>query len=245
MMLKHKVAVIYGAGGAIGGAVARAFAREGARLFLTGRHRAAVEAVASEIVSAGGSAEAAEVDALDENAVDTHLRSMIGKAGRVDISFNAIGVPDATILGVPLAELDAERFSLPIIAYTMSYFLTARTAARHMIPNGWGVIMTVTALPARGAHSRPVMRARASGHSRRRSAATRHPGDQHDEGSLRHQGQGIGHDLGSVHRVPRRHDSPATGHDARRGGERGGVHGVRQRERDDGNDRQPDDGQRG
>jgi NAD(P)-dependent dehydrogenase (short-subunit alcohol dehydrogenase family) len=149
MMLKHKVAVIYGAGGAIGGAVARAFAREGARLFLTGRHRAAVEAVASEIVSAGGSAEAAEVDALDENAVDTHLRSMIGKAGRVDISFNAIGVPDATILGVPLAELDAERFSLPIIAYTMSYFLTARTAARHMIPNGWGVIMTVTALPAR------------------------------------------------------------------------------------------------
>jgi NAD(P)-dependent dehydrogenase (short-subunit alcohol dehydrogenase family) len=149
MMLKEKVAVIYGAGGAIGGAVARAFACEGARLFLTGRHKAAVEAVASEIISAGGSAEAAEVDALDEDAVDTHLRSMISKAGRVDISFNAIGVPDATILGVPLAELDAERFSLPIIAYTTSYFLTSRAAARHMIPNRSGVIMTVTALPAR------------------------------------------------------------------------------------------------
>ena len=47
MMLKDKVAVIYGAGGAIGGAVARGFAAEGARLFLTGRHRAAVEAVAA------------------------------------------------------------------------------------------------------------------------------------------------------------------------------------------------------
>ena len=79
MMLKDKVAVIYGAGGAIGGAVARAFAREGAKLFLTGRRRAPVEAVAKDIVSAGGSAEAAEVDALDEQAVDEHLRSVIDR----------------------------------------------------------------------------------------------------------------------------------------------------------------------
>jgi NAD(P)-dependent dehydrogenase (short-subunit alcohol dehydrogenase family) len=51
-MLQNKIAVIYGAGGAIGGAVARAFARDGARLFLTGRLRAPVEAVARDIVSA-------------------------------------------------------------------------------------------------------------------------------------------------------------------------------------------------
>lgn len=63
--LKDKVAVIYGAAGAMGGAVARSFARDGARLFLTGHRRAAVEAVAKDIVSSGGSAEAAEVDALD------------------------------------------------------------------------------------------------------------------------------------------------------------------------------------
>ena len=100
--------MIYGAGGAIGGAVARAFAGEGARVFLTGRLRAPVEAVAKDIVSAGGSAEAAEVDALDEQAVDRHLQSVVDKAGRVDISFNAVGIPDAKILGVPLAELDAE-----------------------------------------------------------------------------------------------------------------------------------------
>ena len=149
MILDDKVAVIYGAGGAIGGAVARAFAGEGAALFLTGRHRTPVEIVAKDIASVGGSAEAAEVDALDEQAVDRHLQSVIDKAGRVDISFNAIGIPDATIVGVPLTELDARQFSLPITAYTTSYFLTARLAARHMIPAKSGVIMTVTALPAR------------------------------------------------------------------------------------------------
>jgi NAD(P)-dependent dehydrogenase (short-subunit alcohol dehydrogenase family) len=149
MMLKDKVAVIYGAGGAIGGAVARAFAQEGAELFLTGRLRAPVEAVAKDIVSAGGSAEAAEVDALDEQAVDRHLQSMIDKAGRVDISFNAVGISDASVLGVPLVELDVEQFSLPITSYTRSYFLTARLAARRMVPNKSGVIMTVTTLHSR------------------------------------------------------------------------------------------------
>jgi NAD(P)-dependent dehydrogenase (short-subunit alcohol dehydrogenase family) len=149
MMLKDNVAVIYGAGGAIGGAVARAFAREGANVFLTGRHLAPVEAVAKDLVAAGGSAEAAEVDALDEQAVDQHLQSMIDKAGRVDISFNAVGIPDTRILGVPLVELDVERFSLPITAYTRSYFVTARLAARRMVANRSGVIMTVTAIPSR------------------------------------------------------------------------------------------------
>jgi NAD(P)-dependent dehydrogenase (short-subunit alcohol dehydrogenase family) len=149
MMLNNKVAVIYGAGGAIGSAVARAFAREGAKVFLTGRLRPPVEAVAKEIVSAGGSAEAAEVDALDEQAVDEHLQSVIEKAGRVDISFNAVAIPDTTILGVPLVEQDVEQFSLPITTYTRSYFLTARLAARHMLPKKSGVIMTVTTLHSR------------------------------------------------------------------------------------------------
>src|SRR5262245_37703846 len=133
MILKNKVAVIYGAGGAVGGAVARAFAREGARLFLTGRRRAPVEVVAREVVSAGGSAEAAEVDALDQRAVDRHLQSVIEKGGRVDISFNAVGIPGTEFLGVPLVDLDVERFSLPIATHTRSYFLIARLAARRMV----------------------------------------------------------------------------------------------------------------
>ena len=148
-LLKDKVAVIYGAGGAVGGALARAFASEGAELFLTGRKPGPVQAVAEEIVAAGGSAEAAGVDALDEQAVDEHLQSVVDKAGRVDISFNAVGIPDTDIVGVPLVELDLEQFSLPITAYTTSYFLTARLAAQRMVPNKSGVIMTVTALPSR------------------------------------------------------------------------------------------------
>ena len=149
MLLKDKVAVIYGAGGGIGGAVARAFASEGANVFLTGRSSAPVELVTKEIVAAGGSAEAAEVDALDERAVDEHLRSAVDSAGRLDISFNAVGIPNANILGVPLADLDAEYFALPITTLVTSYFLTARLAARHMVAQKSGVIMTVTAAHAR------------------------------------------------------------------------------------------------
>jgi NAD(P)-dependent dehydrogenase (short-subunit alcohol dehydrogenase family) len=149
MMLKNKVAVIYGAGGGIGGAVARAFSSEGAKVFLTGHHRPPVEVVARELVSAGGNADAAEVDALDEQAVDQHLQSVIDEVGRVDISFNAVGFPNARILGVPLIELDVEQFSVPIATYLRSYFLTARLAARRMVANKSGVIMAVTALHSR------------------------------------------------------------------------------------------------
>jgi NAD(P)-dependent dehydrogenase (short-subunit alcohol dehydrogenase family) len=150
MLLKDKVAVVYGAGGAIGGAVARAFADEGARLYLTGHHREPVETVAKDIVAAGGFAEVAQIDALDEQAVDGHLHYVIGMvAGRVDISFNAVGIPNTQSVGVPLAQLTTGQFCLPITAYATSYFLTARAAARHMIPNRSGVIMTVTALHSR------------------------------------------------------------------------------------------------
>ena len=149
MTLTDKVAVIYGAGGGIGSAVARTFAREGAQVFLTGRHLPPVEIVAKQIVADGRSADASEVDALDEQAVDDHLRSVVEEAGRVDISFNAVGIPNAGILGIPLVDLDVERFFVPITSSVRSYFLTARLAARRMVANRSGVIMTVTATHAR------------------------------------------------------------------------------------------------
>jgi NAD(P)-dependent dehydrogenase (short-subunit alcohol dehydrogenase family) len=262
MLLKDKVAVIYGAGGAVGGAVARAFASEGAKLFLTGRLRAPVEAVAQDISSAGGSAKAAGVDALDEQAVDKHLQSVIDKAGRVDISFDAVGIRSTKLLGVPLVELDLEQFSLPITTYTTSYFVTARLAARHMIPNKSGVIMTVTTLQSRtgfptaggfgpamaakgGTHSRAIRGARTTGHSRCRSATPGHPGVRLAQGSLRATRQGIGNDLGTIPRVGRKQDPHTPALDARGPGKHGGLHGFRQGERDDGNDRQPVHGEPG
>jgi NAD(P)-dependent dehydrogenase (short-subunit alcohol dehydrogenase family) len=144
MLLENKTAVIYAAGGAIGGAVARAFAREGARLFLTGRTVAKIDAVAEEIVAAGGVAETAQVDALDERAVEEHLDAV----GGVDVSFNAIG-PGPAPDRVPLTELAGDAFARPIAFYTRANFITATAAARRMRGRGSGVIVTLTALPGR------------------------------------------------------------------------------------------------
>ena len=93
MMLKDKVAVIYGATGAIGSTAAHAFAREGARVFLTGRSTSKLNKVAQEISSASLSPEVAEVDALDEQGVNDHLEKTFEKTGHIDISFNAFGIP--------------------------------------------------------------------------------------------------------------------------------------------------------
>lgn len=149
MLLENKNAVVYGAGGAIGGAVARAFAREGASVFLTGRTLDKVEAVAGEIRAAGGIAEAAEVDALDEQAVEDHADAVAQTAGGIDVSFNAIGIPQQGVQGIPMVDLSPEDFGLPIRTYTTAQFLTARAAARRMVEKGSGVILTLTATPAR------------------------------------------------------------------------------------------------
>jgi 3-oxoacyl-[acyl-carrier protein] reductase len=137
MLLEDKNAVIYGGGGSIGGAVAKAFAREGARVFLAGRTQARLEAVAEEIRAADGTAETAEVDALDEAAVDAHADAI---RGGIDISFNVIGLND--VQGTPLAEMALADFMAPIETALRSQFLTTRAAARHMIPRRSGVILT-------------------------------------------------------------------------------------------------------
>jgi NAD(P)-dependent dehydrogenase (short-subunit alcohol dehydrogenase family) len=149
MMLKDKVALIYGAGGDVGGAVARAFAREGAKLFLSGRNLPKVEAVATDIIGRGGLAEAAQVDALDEQAVEEYVGAVAAKAGAIDISFCAIAISKALPQRVPLLELPAEEFALPIATYAQAHFLTARSAARRMVARRSGVILTITATPSR------------------------------------------------------------------------------------------------
>ena len=129
-MLQGKTAVIYGGGGSIGGAVARAFAREGARVHLTGRTLASVQPLAEEI-----GAEAAEVDALDEGAIDAHADAI----GALDISFNAITHGD--VQGTPMHEMDVEDYLRPVATAVRTTFLTMRAAARRMIPNGGGTIL--------------------------------------------------------------------------------------------------------
>jgi 3-oxoacyl-[acyl-carrier protein] reductase len=139
VLLQNKNAVIYGAGGSIGGAVARAFAREGARVFLAGRTEAMLKSVADDIRAAGGRAEAAVVDALDEEAVDRHADAVVAEAGSIDISFNLISHPYTH--GIPLAEMAVDDFIAPVETAARTTFITARAAARQMIPRRSGVIL--------------------------------------------------------------------------------------------------------
>jgi 3-oxoacyl-[acyl-carrier protein] reductase len=147
VLLEKKNAVIYGGAGSVGGAVARAFAREGARVFLAGRTLGTLDAVAEEISAAGGEAETAEVDALDDESVDRHADAVAGKAGGIDVSFNAIGHGD--VHGAPLVEMPFEDFVRPITTAMRANFLTGRAAARHMLERGSGVILAITASTAR------------------------------------------------------------------------------------------------
>jgi len=142
MLLEHRNAIVYGGGGSVGGAVARAFAREGAKVFLAGRTLATLDEVVLEIRSAGGVAETAQVDALDETAVEEHAVAVAERAGSIDISFNAIFNDD--VQGQPLADMPFDDFARPITKAMKNQFLTARAVARHMVEQGSGVILTIT-----------------------------------------------------------------------------------------------------
>jgi len=143
MLLTDKTAVIYGAGGRIGSAVARAFAREGARVFLAGRTPSRLDAVAAEIADAGGTAEAAHVDALDPQAITQHLDAIVKQVGRIDISFNAIWIR-GDLQGTPLIQMPWEDVTTPALTGVKTHFLTATAAARHMVPQRSGVILTLS-----------------------------------------------------------------------------------------------------
>ena len=138
MMLEEKTAVIYGGGGAIGGAVARAFADAGARVYLAGRSRARLEKVANDIGDAAG---VAEVDALDERAVVEHADAVAADVGGIDIALNAVSFP--FVHDTPLAELAVEEVMHPIDAFLRTNLITAKAVARHMTARRSGTILTL------------------------------------------------------------------------------------------------------
>jgi NAD(P)-dependent dehydrogenase (short-subunit alcohol dehydrogenase family) len=148
MLLENKNAIIYGAGGGIGGGVARSFARQGAKVFLAGRTREKLEAVAEDITAAGGSAGVAELDALDERAVEEHARAVSERAGGIDVSFNLVSRGD--VQGIPLVDMTTADFVRPITTGITANFITARAAARRMIEQGSGVILVLDSGSANG-----------------------------------------------------------------------------------------------
>jgi 3-oxoacyl-[acyl-carrier protein] reductase len=147
MLLKGKTAILYGAAGHIGRSVAEAFARDGARLVLVGRNRAPLETLANALRSHASDVEFASVDATDAAAVRDHLDEVISKVGQLDISFNMISLQD--VQGRELVEMSLDDYMWPIEIAARTQFITATAAARHMVKNGRGVIMAITATPSR------------------------------------------------------------------------------------------------
>lgn len=149
--LQGKIAVIFGAGGDVGAAVASEFAAQGAHLFLSGRTGSRVQAVADAISADGPTAAAVELDALDEDAVNRHVDQVVATAGRVDIVFNAMG-PQPIEYGNATSTMDlpVEKFMLPVTSIVTSQFITARSAARHMVRKGSGVLIFLSATVSRG-----------------------------------------------------------------------------------------------
>jgi len=141
--LENKVAVVYG-DGAIGAALAKAFAREGAKVCLTGRTQTKLDAIANEINFDGGAIETTKLDALDEQAVEKHMNEVVEKNGKIDISFNAIGIRQQDVRSIPLIELPVEKFMLPVTTYVQSHFITAVAAAKRMMKQGHGVLLNHT-----------------------------------------------------------------------------------------------------
>jgi 3-oxoacyl-[acyl-carrier protein] reductase len=139
MLLEGKNAVIYGGGGSIGRAIARAFAREGARVHLAGRSQGALEEAAAEMRDAGGAVYIAQLDARDQGAVDDHVDSVAKASGGLDVSVNAISLDE--VFGTPLAEMPLDDFERPILNAVRSTFVTSRAAARHMVKQRSGVIL--------------------------------------------------------------------------------------------------------
>ena len=152
MLLAGKNAVIYGAGGSIGAAVARAFAREGATVYLTGRTASKLQTVAEAIRAGGGAAHSAQLDALDERAVNEHADAVAEQAGSLDISFNLIS--HGYVQGTPMAEMQLEDYLRPVTCAVQSTFLSWRAASRHMVKQGSGVILCFggEGQPVRGQH---------------------------------------------------------------------------------------------
>jgi NAD(P)-dependent dehydrogenase (short-subunit alcohol dehydrogenase family) len=144
--LKNKVAVVFAASGEIAGAVARSFARHGAKVYVTARSLDAVQALAGEIKG-----EAAQVDALKEAEIDNFLKKVIADNGRLDMVFNGIGVGYEEMGGRPLTTVATFRqFMAPIEKICGSQFLTSRVAAKYMLQTrSEGTILLLTAALSR------------------------------------------------------------------------------------------------
>jgi 3-oxoacyl-[acyl-carrier protein] reductase len=138
--LDGKTALVVGGGGGLGSAVARALAREGARVAVAGRDPASIGRAVEAITAGGGEAFAVHLDLTDHASFDTALASIRARGGEVEILFNNSGGPPPTTAAGQPVEVWREQFEsmvLGVIALT-DRVLPAMRRRR------WGRIVTTT-----------------------------------------------------------------------------------------------------
>jgi 3-oxoacyl-[acyl-carrier protein] reductase len=141
MLLDKKTAIVYGAAGAIGSAVARAYACEGAEVHLAGRTAATLEKVALRIQQDGGSAHVTQIDVLDQAAVEQHAAAVVAASDGIDVCFNATSNDD--VQGTPLLDMQFEDFLRPVTKAVTAHFNIATAVGGHMTRRGHGVILVM------------------------------------------------------------------------------------------------------
>ncbi len=143
MLLAGRTAIVYGASGAVGKAVAHAFAREGATVMLSARRRAALDEAAADIRRVGGVVDVLPVDAMDPDAIQRHLDETVQRHGPVSLMFNAVSWDD--VQGQALSEMAFGSFLTPVRLGLTTWFHTGTALARHMAQHGGGTILGITA----------------------------------------------------------------------------------------------------
>jgi NAD(P)-dependent dehydrogenase (short-subunit alcohol dehydrogenase family) len=140
-------------------------AREGARLFLSARKTDALKNLADEIHASGGKVEFEKVDVENQEEIASYVNRVASRTKSIDAVFNAVGVSSNHVgnLCIPSTGVNSDQFLEYTNTVVLSQFLTAQAAAKHMLKQGSGVVIFLTATPAKGVA--PFMIGHSAGHA--------------------------------------------------------------------------------
>jgi len=148
MLLQNKRAIVTGGNSGIGKAVARAYAAEGAQVFIFARDEGKNKAAVAEIEAAGGRAYAVQCDVANPADVETAMNSAVNTMGGVDILANIAGISPKAPGGMKLLSLDMDiaTWDEVIRINLNSVFYVSRLAARYMKEQNYGKIINMSSI---------------------------------------------------------------------------------------------------
>lgn len=145
MRLSNKVAIVTGGGTGIGEAIARAFAREGAKVAITGRRKEELERVVKDIEHQGGHALALQGSVTSEPDVRKAIDGTVRTFGRLDILVNNAG---NLFYAGPLHETPDQTWDETFDVFMKGPFRFIRAAIPHMQQQGGGSILNISTVGA-------------------------------------------------------------------------------------------------